>query len=141
MKRKGFLLFWALCGLSAAGVLIAGMAFSLHTALEWEGKREMALDEALLAQDRMEQAKYYLRFGKGAMPSSERVTRNGRVYQVDIRRQAEEIQGVPMVRVRCRAAGRGSEAFGNRAFCHGFHGGKNQEQPAPHGKGGEWGQL
>ena len=111
MKRKGFLLFWALCGLSAAGVLIAGMAFSLHTALEWEGKREMALDEALLAQDRMEQAKYYLRFGKGTMPSSERVTRNGRVYQVDIRRQAEEIQGVPMVRIRCRAAGRGSEGF------------------------------
>lgn len=74
MKRKGFLLIWAVTALTAGGILISGMAFSLHQALDLEARREAELDEALIAQDVMERAKYFLRFGKGAMPHSGTVT-------------------------------------------------------------------
>lgn len=111
MKRKGFLLLWAVTALAAGGILISGMAFTLHTALDLEGKGEAELDEALIAQDVMERAKYFLRFGKGAMPSSGPVTRNGKVYDVNIRRQKELLQEVPMVRVRCQVKGQGSDGF------------------------------
>lgn len=111
MKRKGFLLLWAVTALTAGGILISGMAFILHTALDFEGKGEAELDEALIAQDVMERAKYFLRFGKGTMPSSGQVTRNGKVYDVNIRRQKELLQEVPMVRVRCQVKGRGSDGF------------------------------
>ena len=45
------------------------------------------------------------------MPSSGQVTRNGKTYDVNIRRQKELLQEVPMVRVRCQVKGRGSDGF------------------------------
>lgn len=111
MKRKGFLLLWALCALAAAGILLSGMMLLLHTALDWEKKRETAFEETLLAQDVMERAKYYIRFGKGTMPVSGEVMRNGKPYELEIRRQAEMVQDVPMIRLRCRVKGQGSEGF------------------------------
>lgn len=111
MKRKGFLLIWAVTALTAGGILISGMAFSLHRALDWEARREAELEEALIAQDVMERAKYFLRFGKGAMPHSGAVTRNGRTYDIEVRQEKELLQEVPMVRVRCLVKGKESGGF------------------------------
>lgn len=49
MKRKGFLLIWAVTALTAGGILISGMAFSLYWALDLEARREAELEEALIA--------------------------------------------------------------------------------------------
>lgn len=111
MKRKGFLLLWAVSAIAAAGILLSGTALLMHTALDWEGKRETALEETLLAQDMMERAKYFIRFGRGTMPSSGEVMRNGKPYEVEIRRQEEIIQDIHMIRLRCRVKGQGSEGF------------------------------
>ena len=83
MKRKGFVMVWTLCALSAMGILLSALFLALHQALAWEAARQRELDEVFIAQAAIEKAKYYTRFHKGEWPRN-REERNGRTYDISV---------------------------------------------------------
>ncbi|WP_416177245.1 type II secretion system protein [Dialister sp.] len=84
MKRKGFVMVWTLCALSATGILLSALFLVLHQALSWEAAWQRELDEVFIAQTAMEQAKYCIRFHKGTWPGV-REERNGRTYDISVK--------------------------------------------------------
>lgn len=105
MKRKGFVMVWTLCALSAIGILLSALTFVLHQALAWEAARERELDEVFIAQEAMEQAKYFLRFHKGAWPG-DREERNGRTYDISVKPSdytvSDGTDSISMKEITCR---------------------------------------
>ena len=105
MKRKGFVMVWTLCALSAIGILLSALTFVLHQTLSWEAARERELDEVFIAQEAMEQAKYFLRFHKGAW-LGDREERNGRTYDISVKPSdytvSDGTDSISMKEITCR---------------------------------------
>lgn len=108
MRRKGFVMIYALSAILITGLLAAGTASAIRYALSLERERERGLDEVLIAQDVMEREKYNHRFGGEPSLSSETV-RNGKTYKITIHRRPRMVEGVPMIEISCEVQGKGSE--------------------------------
>ncbi len=100
-RRKGFLMIWAIVAITIAFMLGTAAFGLLQAVLRLQQRMEIHLDEVLIAQDDMEQAKYNLRFLENEISFPEEVIRNGRTYRVHVGYRPQEIEEVLMVEITC----------------------------------------
>ena len=100
-KRNGFLLLWVLCAVVIASVL-GGTAFvAVSAALRMEKDAEIKADEAMIVQEAMEKIKYESMFSATSTMSAGEYVRNGRKYNLSIKRNEVNLQGLPLSQVIC----------------------------------------
>lgn len=110
MKRKGFVMIYALASIAVCGLLSAAAAFTVSQSFTREKERDRSLDETLIAQDVMEREKYNHRFGGEPSFGSE-TERNGKRYEISVTRRPRMVEGIPMVEISCLVHGEGSEGI------------------------------
>ncbi len=103
-KKNGFLLLWVLCAVVIASIL-GGTAFvAISAALRMEKDAEIKADETMIVQEAMEKIKYESMFSVTSTMSTGEYVRNGRKYNLSIKRNEVNLQGVPLSQVVCEAS-------------------------------------
>ena len=110
-KRHGFLMLWLLIGITAVMVMGVAVFLVFHQMVIYEEERETATDEIFLVQEALEREKYNLAFHKSEPVLSGNIERNGRTYDVVLEREALTVEGVPVMKVTCRAGTGGKKPF------------------------------
>ena len=110
-KRHGFLMLWLLIGIMAVTVMGVAVFLIFHQMVIYEEERETATDEIFLVQETLEREKYNLAFHKSEPVLSGNIERNGRTYDVVLEREALTVEGVPVMKVTCRAGTGGKKPF------------------------------
>ncbi len=111
MRRKGFVMIYALSAILITSLLAAGAASAIRYALSLERERERGLDEVLIAQDVMEREKYNRRFSASEPSLGNEIERNGRRYEVEVNRRLRVVEGIPMVEISCTVKSAGEEGI------------------------------
>ena len=110
-KRHGFLMLWLLIGVMAVTVMGVAVFLIFYQMVIYEEERETETDEIFLVQEALEREKYNLAFHKSEPALSGNTERNGRTYDVVLEREALTVEGVPVMKVTCRAGTGGKKSF------------------------------
>lgn len=110
--HRGFLMVWALAGITVILILAGSVALTLSQAMRRgrEVRMEIATDEALIAQEALEQGKAAVRFGTPlSIPGD--IERNGRTYRVDFHQEETAVEGAVVIRLSCEVTHESGETY------------------------------
>ena len=109
--HRGFLMVWALAGITVILILVGSVALTLSQAMRREIRMEIATDEALIVQEALEQGKAAVRFGTPLSISKGDVVRNGRTYRVDLHQEETAVEGAVVIRLSCEVTHESGEIY------------------------------
>ena len=109
--HRGFLMVWALAGITVILILTGSVALTLSQAMRREVRMEIATDEALIVQEALEQGKAAVRFGTPLSISKGDMVRNGRTYRVDFHQEETAVEGTAVIRLSCEIAHESGETY------------------------------
>lgn len=109
--HRGFLMVWALAGITVILILAGSVALTLSQAMRREVRMEIATDEALIVQGALEQGKAAVRFGTPLSISKGDVVRNGRTYRLDFHQEETAVEGADVIRLSCEVTHESGETY------------------------------
>ncbi len=108
--HRGFLMVWALAGITVILILSASVALTLSQAMRREVRMEIATDEALIVQDVLERGKASVRFGAPLSIPGE-IERNGRTYRASFHQEETMAEGAAVIRLFCEVTHESGETY------------------------------
>ncbi|MDD7073144.1 MAG: type II secretion system protein [Dialister sp.] len=108
--HRGFLMVWALAGITVILILAGSVALTLSQAMRREVRMEIATDEALIVQEALEQGKAAVRFGT-PLSILRDIERNGRMYRVDFHQEETAVEGAAVIRLSCEVTHESGETY------------------------------